>query len=221
MYDKLKNIISEAVRDAVNETSRRQKAQQAIQGKNRRVKTIGIISAQNPMGSDGSELPSDYNKRSHEELLDVLKNGQYRFYVTDGMYGSPERSVMVFNISRDELIKLAYMFNQESAIFVDMTNGDDVSYQYWEGDDHNSPLKLQREEHEIVDATNGRDFYTKISRKFKFRIPFFECVESYYDLIEARTSQYDVDRLITECVEPGWSGKHRYFCRGKLHGKLR
>lgn len=217
----IKSLIMEAVKDAINETSRRQKAQQAIQGKNRRVKTIGIVSAQNPMGSDGSGLPSDYNERSHNELLDVLRKGQYKYFVTDGKYGSPETSVMVFNISLDELIKLAYTFNQESAIFVDMTNGNDVSYQYWEGDDRNSPLKLQHEEHEIVNATDDIDFYTKISRKFKFRIPFFECVESYYELIEKRASRYDVDSLITECVEPGWSGRHRYFCRGKLHGKLK
>ena len=56
--------------------------------------------------------------------------------------------------------------DQESVIFVDMTNGNNVSYQYWEGEDHQSPLKMKYEKHEIVNATNDADFYTKISRNF-------------------------------------------------------
>lgn len=215
-----RQVIRDSVLEALNETSRRQKAQQAIQGKNRRVKTMAIISAQNPMGTDGSDLPAGYNEDSHDELIDTLKAGQYRYFVTDGMYGSPEKSVMVFNITLDDTLRYAYMFNQEAVIFVDMTN-EEVSYQYWEGDDHQSPLKLQYEEHEIIDATSDADFYTKISRHFKFRIPFFESVVKYNEMIESRSSIYDVDKLIDECVNGNWSGKHRYHCRGKLHGKLK
>lgn len=201
----------------LTETSRRQKAQQAIQGNNRRIKTLAIISAQKPMGTDGSDLPKSYNSNSHEELIKNLKIGQNRYFVTPGKYGTPEVSVIVYNISLEETIKLCYHFNQESVIFVDMTNGDEVSYQYWEGEDHNSPLKKKYEEHEIVDATNDADFYTQISRKFRFRIPFFEDIERYCYELSERATKYDVDRLISECIESGWSGKHRYYCRGKLH----
>ena len=217
--DELVNVITKKVVNRITETSRRQKAQQAIQGKNRRVKTIAIISAQNPMGSDGSDLPKDYNQKSHEELLKNLKIGQYRYFVVSGKYGTSEISVIVYNISLDETLKLCYHFNQESVIFVDITNGEDVSYQYWEGEDHQSPLKKKYEEHEIINATDDADFYTKISKKFKFRIPFFEDIKKYISDLDKLNEKYDVDRLISECIDAGWSGKHRYYCRGKLHSR--
>lgn len=223
--ERLERVISDAVRDGIkqglDETSRRQKAQQAIQGKNRRVKTMAIISAQNPMGTDGSELPKDYNKESHEELLHQLKVGQFRYFVTDGKYGTRETSVIVYNISLDDTLYLCYHYNQESVIFVDMTDENEVSYQYWEGDDHTSRLRKQYEEHEIIDATNNEDYYTKISKHFKFRIPFFESVCSYTAELNERSRYYDVNRLIDECLESGWSGKHKYFNRGKINGKLK
>lgn len=115
----------------------------------------------------------EYNKKATEDLIRHLTIGHYQYFITDGMYGSPEKSVMIYNISIEDTIKLCYKYNQESIVFIDMTNGDDVSCQYWEGDDHNSPLKLQHEEHRFIDATDDDDFYTKIGREFKFRIPFF------------------------------------------------
>ena len=187
------------------------------QGKNRKVKTLAIISAQNPMGTDDRDLPMYYNDISHERLLRNLKIGQYRYFVIHGKYETPETSVIVYNISLEETLNLCYSFNQESVIFVDMTNGNDVSYQFWEGEDHQSPLKMKYEEHEIVNATNDDDFYTKISREFWFRIPFFEDIKTYNNELNERASKYDVDKLIAECIDYGWSGKHRYYCRGKLH----
>ena len=47
------------------------------QGKNRKVKTLAIISAQNPMGTDGRDLPKYYNDISHERLLRNLKKERF------------------------------------------------------------------------------------------------------------------------------------------------
>ena len=193
-------------------------AQQAIGGKNRRVKTIAIISAQNLMGSDGSDLPSGYNENAHNDLLKTLKIGQYRYLETLGKYGTPKQSVMIYNISIEDTLFLAFKYNQESVVFIEI-NGSEISYQYWEDDDHNSPFKKQREEREIVDATND-DVYTQISRKFKFRIPFFESIKEYEAHLIERSNYYNVDQLIDECLDNKWSGKHKYFCRGKLNGKI-
>lgn len=46
----LRSIIRETLNEALSKTSRRQKAQSAILGKNRKIKTLAIISAENPMG---------------------------------------------------------------------------------------------------------------------------------------------------------------------------
>lgn len=211
----LDNIVNETLKEFLNETSRRQKAVQSIKGNNRKVKSLCIISAENPMGVKASE---EYNKASTEDLINNLRIGRYQYFVTKGKYGGEETSIMVYNISLDDSIKLCYKYNQESMVFVDMTS-DNVSYQYWEGDDHNSPLKLQHEEHLFVDATNDDDFYTQISRNFKFRIPFFENVKKVSKILEGKVKQYDVDNLLKESMDSQFTGKHKYICRCKLWGK--
>lgn len=202
-------------RKTVDETSRRQKAVQAVQGRNRKVKTIGIISAQNPMGQKASK---EYNDSSHEDLLRNLKIGHYQYFVTDGKYGDPETSVMVYNISLEEMINLCYRYNQESMIFIDMTDGNEVSCQYWEGADKTSKLEKAREVHKFINAENDDDFYTKVGREFKFRIPFFENIRKVVGTIERNASKYDVDSLVNECISDKYVGSHKYFCRCKLYG---
>lgn len=197
----------------LNETTRRQKAQSAIQGKNRKVKTIGIISAENPMGISATK---EYNKQSHDELLRHLSIGHYRYYEVKGLYNSPEHSVLVYNISLEDTLYLAYKFNQESVIYVDMSDADNISYQYYEGDTPSSQLKLQHVEQEVVDATNDKDFYTQVSRKFKFRIPFFEDVNKYNEELIECSKTYDVDYIIESLLNPDRTGSSQYYHRGQL-----
>lgn len=220
----LDNINKECVHSENNEdnniveTTRRQKAQQAIQSKNRKIKTIVIISAQNPMGNVSIE---EYNKDAHNDLLKSLKIGQFRYFETNGLYGSPEKSVLVYNISLDDTLFLCYKYSQESVIFIDMTDDNQISYQYWEGDKHNTPLKLQHEENEIVGTTNEKDYYTKILNKFKFRIPFFEDIQRYNtELIEC-SKHNDVDYLIEIILSDKKTRYSKYMHRGKLNSLLK
>ena len=200
-----------------NENSTVKKAIRAAKGKNSRVKTMAIISAENPMGMTADD---DYNRDANNELIRQLHIGRYAYYQVEGNYDGLENSIMVYNISLEDTLYLAYRFNQESVIFVDMTNPPEVSYQYWEGYEHNTPLKLQREEHKIVDATDDINYYTKICNSFKFRIPFFEGFEKFNECLSEKSDVYDVDRLISESIDMRYTGKHRYACRGKLYGKI-
>ena len=212
----LRKIVSDTIKKVLSETSRRQKAQQAIQGTNRRVRTMAIISAENPMGN---VMDDEYNERSMEELVRQLTIGHYRYFRVKGNYDGFENSLMVYNISLEDTLYLCYKYNQESVIFVDMRNDGDISYQYWQGDNDHSQLRLQREEHEIVDATEDDNYYTQISKHFKFRIPFFEHVTKICDDLALRENTIDVDRLITESLESNRAGKSRYLKRGLLYGK--
>jgi hypothetical protein len=195
----------------LEETSRRQKAQAAIQGKNRKVKTIGIVSAQNPMGST---MPKKYNNDAHEELLTYLERGNYRYFVTKGLYDSPETSVIIYNISLKDTLYYGYTFNQESVIWVDMTKDGEISYQYWEGDDKYSPLHKKYEEHEVVDATKDDNYYTQICRKFKFRIPFFDDINRYNRELVECAKIIDVDGYISDFLNESKTGYSKYNHRG-------
>ena len=183
-------------------------AQHAIQGTDRRVRTVAIIPAENPMGNIANKA---YNEGAREELLRQLTVGHYRFF--------NENSLMVYNISLEGTLYLCHRYNQESVIFVNMQNDGDISYQYWQGDDDHSQLRLQREEHEIVDATEDDNYYTHISKHFRFGIPFFEHVTKICDDLALRENTIDVDKLITESLESNRTGKSKYLKRGLLYGK--
>jgi hypothetical protein len=212
----LHTIIKETLNEVLSETSRRQKAQSAILGKNRKVKTLAIISAENPMGE---KTDKEYNENATNELIRNLTIGHYRYFQTKGLYETPENSIIVYNISLDDTLYLCYKYNQESVIFVDM-RGVEISYQYWEGDDHTSKLKLQHEEHEVVDATNDKDYWTQICKKFKFRIPFFEDITKYNKELVECSKSHDVDTIINECLS-NKTGYYKYTRRGKLKGFIK
>lgn len=212
----LRKLINSSIKKVLQETSRRQKAQQAIQGTNRRVRTMAIISAQNPMGRKASK---EYNQTASEELERQLAIGHYKYFKTKGNYDGIEYSLMIYNISLEDTLYLCYKYNQQSVIFVDMQNDGEVSYQYWEGDDDNSPLQLKNEKHEIVNATNDDNYYTQVSRHFKFRIPFFEHINKIHSELMDKENDIDVDKLITETLEQDRTGKSKYFKRCQLYGK--
>jgi len=213
----LSKTTKEKIRKILSETSRRQKAQHANLGSCPYIKTLAIISAENPMGQ---QMDKEYNKASTKELIERLRIAHYGYFMTKGLYDSPENSVIIYNIPLDETLKLCYEFNQESVIFVDLNreNGE-LSYQYWEGDDHNSKLKMQREVHKVVDATNDSNYWTQISRDFKFRIPFFENINRINKMLMEKEERYNVKKLIEESFNPKRTGYSKYMLRGKLYGK--
>ena len=71
----------------------------------------------------------------------------------------------------------------------------------------------------FVKKSSTDDFYTKIGREFKFRIPFFECVKNTLKVLEEANETMDVDKMINECINDKFTGKHKYLCRCKLYSK--
>ncbi|MCD8207161.1 MAG: DUF3293 domain-containing protein [Bacteroidales bacterium] len=189
-----------------------------IQGKSSRIKTIAILSAENPMGAQASP---EYNSEASEKLFQTLSSGHVIYFPTrNSQYqGIKENSCFVYNVSLDYAKFLADTFNQESMIFVDITSPDQISYQYWERSGEGKPLEMSREEHDIINATNDADNYTRICRRFKFRIPFFEGYLRTLTALMECPAQSDVDRMLTETTTHGYSGQHQYVTMAKLYGK--
>ena len=204
-------MIAEDAAKQSSETLRGQQAQQAIQGTNRRVRTVAVISAENPAGNTMGE---EHNRQAMDKLEKELAVGHYKYFKK-----GVENPVMIYNISVEDALDLCCRYNQESVIFVDMQNDGEVTYQYWQGGDNHSPLKLRHEEHEIPDATDKEHYYTRISEKFKFGMPFLEHIRKINDELSLRDNDMAVDRLITESLEPNRTGKSKYFKRGVLYGK--
>ena len=145
--------------------------QQAGNGTNRRIRTMAVISAANPMNDNGGRRPN-------EKLIRQLAVGHYRFFEVMGS----ENSVMVYNISLDDTQSLCRKHDQECVLFVDLTGGGEVPGQFEE--------------------------------------LFLEHVRKICEDLASRENRMDVDRLLTESMNPCRTGKSRYMKRGQLYGKL-
>jgi hypothetical protein len=200
------------------------KAVDGIQGKNSSIKTIAIMTAENPNADDidYSKMSKSYvnrqNKKLKRNLNSTLKDSGYVYKPILGKYGDVEHSVMIFNISLNNAIYFGKYYGQSSIIFCERNEDGTMSYQYYESEnDFASPTK---EEYKLEDANSDDDFFSKISNKFKFRIPFkFESVEKFISKLisEGRTFS-KVEKLLNESIYLG--GYKGYISRKKLyHGK--
>lgn len=214
---------------AIEETTRRQKAQSAIVGKNQNVRTLAILSAENPMGKKASE---EENKEKREKLETYLNNANYAWFRIKGKYGNKEKSHIIYNISLEDAKTIGEMFQQESIIFVNMSDGEGkISYQYWETDGVN-PYKMTHERNEIIRRDEADDFYSTICRAFKFQVPFFDGSDELKEEIngqekalnelleEKQLSDEDIQRYLDNILDEEKTGKRKWECRGNMYGGL-
>ena len=209
----------------LNETSRRQKAIQTLNMKNKRVKSFALLTSENPMGR---ELSKRDNKELRDRLENYLSDGNYAWFPVRGQYGSRENSYMIYNISLDDTLEIGYKFNQESVIFVERDK-EEVLYQYWEKDE-SGEYELAHTREEYLDMVDSDDFYTQISRNFKFQIPFFdgsdenkeimnEQIRYLNDVLDSRNySNENIENKIEMTLESDRSGSSKYRHRGSLYG---
>ena len=173
------------VKEAINETSRRQKAARAMNGDNN-IRTIAILTSENPRYDD---VMSDREKEAYDNDYDLnqpyygddnaerrnnlekhLKVGHYAWFPVKGQYEGKENSYMIYNISLDDALYLGKKYGQQSIIFIDGTH-----CEYWEQlGDGKFRLTHEREMSQRIDMSDADDFFTQISRAFKFQFPFFD-----------------------------------------------
>lgn len=137
---------------------------QVLKGLTPRIRTIGFITAQNPMGKEAS---AEFNKAANLKLSKILRDGQYGYRPVKGKYGgNPEDTFMVHNISKSFLLELCKNFNQESIIFAEKTeDGMRFEMVLYTGE----VIGIRQV---FIDRDNADDFYSKYKGK-KFQIPFF------------------------------------------------
>ena len=190
-----------------------------------RVKIMAIILGENP-----ADIPvnADNKQDVTENLIRHLRDGFYPHYKIEGTTNGLEPSIMIFNISLDDISWFAAQYSLEKVIYVDMTNPPHVSYQYLERIGPKGPLETKYEDNKILDAKDVNDYYTRMCNSFQFKIPFdFESVfgEHINDLNERLNKKEEIygtqriERLINESLDNKFTGKHQYFSRGYLYGK--
>lgn len=80
-----------------------------------KVKTIGVISAENPMGHQRSDQE---NEQRSEELSDFLRTQQYMHSIVKGEHVS----FIVYNVVFEDMETFGKMFDQESFVYAEVND---------------------------------------------------------------------------------------------------
>jgi len=172
LFDLINEVINESRYSSVAKTLRG--------GIRKSIKTIAILTGENPYGKKASK---QYNKEANERLEDILVSGRYGYRKVKGSYGSLENSYIVNNISLDSAISLGEKFNQDSIVYGEVVGGDnDEIYMTFKmvGTDPNKPDEYQNEignTDVFVSRDNAEDFYSEVGGR-KFVLPFYGVVDN-------------------------------------------
>lgn len=138
------------------------------------IRTIGIITAQNPQGE---QLNAAENRKRNYSLEEYLRTSNFGPIKVKGKYNSiPEDSFLVPNVGREELVIIGRRFNQEAVIWgekgIDQYNHPYFRFEYI--DTKSGQTQSVRSVHLGDQDVQGRnDYYTMIGGR-KFVIPFFD-----------------------------------------------
>lgn len=163
-------------------------------GKVASVSTVGFMTAENPMAQKLS--PAD-NRKLNKELMSWLRDRGYGPIRIRGQFGNKERSLIIPNITRQDITEAGKYFNQESVIWGEKTADSQFVFEYIEGD-----VTVQKRDVALFDddVQAREDFYSqeRQSSARKFYIPFFD---DQYEMEEGQQSEYDLPSLTERQIE--------------------
>jgi hypothetical protein len=135
------------------------------------IDTVGILTAENPAGKAAATAA---NRGSMKALERDLRGMNYGFHKIQGKFGSDEDSMLVPNMTREDVAALGIKYGQEAVIWGEKLMDDNQDpffrFSYIEGDDtvQNRDVSLSGAE------VQSRDDYFSQAKGRKFFIPFFD-----------------------------------------------
>tara|TARA_R110000765_G_scaffold70595_3_gene136879 strand:- start:4080 stop:4778 length:699 start_codon:yes stop_codon:yes gene_type:complete len=159
-----------------------------LQGNVASVSAIGFMTGENPMAQ---KMSSKENRTLNKELMAWMRERGYGPIRIRGRFGNKERSMMIPNITREDMAEAGKYFNQESVIWGEKTGEDKFVFEYIEGD-----KTMQKRDAVLFDdeVQAREDFFSqeRQSAGRKFFIPFFD---EQYEMEEGFESDYDLPGL--------------------------
>lgn len=156
------------------------------------------------------------------ELERILKQ-KTPYYKAKGKYGDKEQSLIIYNISFNEAYRLAQLGGQQSFIWGTNDNGI-LKFEFWANASKTEGKYIykkvdERDKFNILD-NDVEDYYTQISRDFKFNIPFEQFEVSQDELIErynnSGLNDDEIDYFINESMDDDYNEKYKLNCRLRL-----
>tara|TARA_R110000744_G_scaffold246461_1_gene362963 strand:+ start:587 stop:1285 length:699 start_codon:yes stop_codon:yes gene_type:complete len=165
-----------------------------LQGNVASVDTVGFMTGWNPQAK---QLARKENRDLNKELMVWMRDRGYGPIRIRGRFGNNERSMMIPNITREDMVESGRHFNQESVIWGKKTEEDKFVFEYIEGDQ----TMQYRDAVLFGDDVQAReDFYSqeRQSAGRKFYIPFFD---EQYEMEEGQKTEYDLPKLTEKQVK--------------------
>lgn len=141
------------------------------------IRTVGIITAENPMGQT---LSSKENKELNDKMEAHLRRGNFfGYHQVIGKYGVIEHPFLIPNMKRDYLLQMGKWYEQKAVIYGYSAYPQDgyakMVFEYW-GDRDTVEENFQKTSERSIFVSVGKeepDFYTEVQGR-KFVIPFFD-----------------------------------------------
>jgi hypothetical protein len=144
------------------------------------VDEVAILTAWNP---NSEQLPRDENNQRNKELFRDLKTAGYGPVKIKGKFGNFERSFLVPNMSKSNVVELGQQYGQDAVIWGSKAEGEEsdvkMIFQYLENgqvQDARDVVLVGTHEHgegEVEDVQTKKDYYSEKAGR-KFVIPFFD-----------------------------------------------
>jgi hypothetical protein len=185
----MKKILNEWNKYLLKEVSQFRDIMRILSGDRQNVESVGMMTPENP---SAQQLSKEENDALLEEFEKRLREMNLGFKRIRGKFGNKERSFIIPNISRDEIVSLGKDFGQEAVIWGTKEDGKMV-YQYIEGDETKQKrdvvltgpeVDIKRdfysqepggpELHSITYPKKGRGGKPIVRTAHKFVIPFFD-----------------------------------------------
>lgn len=177
------------------------------------VNSVGLMTAQNPSGQDLNIHPEGRKENNllNRQLERDVKSLGLGFTRIGGVYGgAKEKSYLIPNISRDQLIELGRKYGQEAVIWgskkISKFNYPYMEFQWIEDGNTTQTRDIH------ADASDRDDFYSQ-HRSGKFAIPFFDDPMSKWSLGDKYGTLKRPDDNIVKIPKPGDLRKAESFNR--------
>ena len=192
LMNKFEKLLNENVGEV--EESKYSKAATAMRGLRPSIKTIAILTAENP---HAKTMSKEFNIEANAKLVDDLRALKLGYRRTKGSYmnkedddESPiveENSFIVNNISMESAINLGTKYRQESIIYAEtgnVTEDGNVAMTFrLIGTDKTKPKygeDLEPPQNVFINRNNEKEYYSRIGNR-KFMIPFYGVTEHLVD----------------------------------------
>ncbi len=159
-----------------------------LQGNVASVDTVGFMTGWNPQAQ---QLARKENRDLNKELMAWMRDRGYGPIRIRGKFGNKERSMIIPNITREDMVEAGLYFDLESVIWGAKSGEDKFVFEYIEGNE----TKQRRDVVLFDDEVQAReDFYSqeRQSAGRNFYIPFFA---AQYDMEEGHEYDYDLPNL--------------------------